>query len=121
MPIIARVTQPAATVTEQDVYRVLHRDYAPADHEAIGAAIAALDVREKWRVVMACFKNGAGDATKVLGQLGEASGYWREIISEAEYPLAYRKIFRMDKLSEGERQAIYDADWKQYQEWLRRS
>ncbi|HKQ58624.1 MAG TPA: hypothetical protein VJY35_12215 [Candidatus Eisenbacteria bacterium] len=115
------MTQPTPDVTEQDVHRILRRDYAPADHEAIGAAIAALEVREKWRVVLACLKNGAGNTAKALDELGHASGYYRESIGEAEYPLATRKWSRIESFSDAEREAIYAKDWKQYQEWLHRS
>jgi len=38
----------------------------------------------------------------------------------AEYPAYGKKMFRIDKLPEEERQKIIDADWQQYQEWLTR-
>lgn len=51
----------------------------------------------------------------------DAAGYWRELIGEAEYPLATRKLVALARLPEAERDRIYDADWAQYREWLDRA
>jgi hypothetical protein len=115
------VPQHHPEVDERDVERILARDYAGAELGEMREMIRVLEVREKWRIVVACLKNGAGDVAKLRGELHNASGWWREIISEAEYPLATKRMFRMDKLSPDEQQAIYDKDWRQYEEWLRRA
>ena len=70
--------------------------------------------------VPAMLKNGGGSVEKLRGELHNASGWWREIISEAEYPEASRKWFHIEKYSPEEQQAIFDRDWRQYEEWLRR-
>ena len=44
---------------------------------------------------------------------------YREVLGPAEYPGYTKKMFRIDKLPEQERQRIIDADWKQYQDWFR--
>ena len=52
--------------------------------------------------------------------LAEASGYYREHIGEAEYPNYVKKMFRIDKLSEAEKFAIFQKDKDQYLTWLHR-
>lgn len=118
--LVAGVTQQIPDVDEQDVWRVLQRDYALADLEEFREAIRRIEVREKWRIVLACLKNGAGAAGALRGELANAEGWWREIISEAEYPNASKRWSRLQKLPEAEQQAVYDKDWRQYEAWLRR-
>lgn len=107
-------------VLEQDVDRVVRRDYSPEDIDEILHLIKMVDVREKVRVVLACLKNAGGDKTKLKNELESASGYWREIISEAEYPLTSKKWNKLQTLPESERKKVSDKDWAQYQEWLNR-
>ena len=112
--------QPTPSVTESDVVRIVRRDY-PADAVAgILELIATVDVREKPRVVLACLKIADGDLEKLRSNLADASGYYREILSEAEYPLATKRWFRVHSLSEDEVRSIYDKDWRQYSDWLAR-
>jgi hypothetical protein len=103
-----------------DVERVVRRDYPPDAVADILREIDATDVREKARVVLACLKVANGDRRRLHGELHNASGWYREILSEAEYPLATKRMFRMDKLSDQERSAIYQRDWNQYIAWLGR-
>jgi len=107
-------------VGEEDARRILLRDYPPADFDSIWKTIESLEVREKWRVVLGCLKNGAGSTEKLRWQLEDAPGYYREIVGEAEYPKATKRWSRFDRMSEEERQALYDEDWRQYEAWLRR-
>jgi hypothetical protein len=111
---------PTPDVDEEDVRRVLRRDYSHADLDELWEVIAQVEVVEKWRVMMACLKVGGGSVEKLRGELANASGWWREIISEAEYPEATKKTFRIDKFSPEEQRAIFDRDWKQYEAWLKR-
>jgi len=90
-------TQPAPDVDMQDVERIVRRDY-PADlADTILKDIAAVEVREKARVVLGCLKR------------------------EAEYPLATKRWSRIESLTDEERASIYDKDWRQYSEWLHRT
>jgi hypothetical protein len=50
--------------------------------------------------------------------LADADGWWREIISEAEYPNYTRKMFRIDRLSADEKERIIEKDKSQYLQWL---
>ena len=109
----SRVPQPTPSVTESDVVRIVRRDYSADAEAAILELIARVDVREKPRVVLACLKIADGDLEKLQGNLANASGWYREILAEAEYPLATKRWFRIDSLSEDEVRSIYDKDWRQ--------
>jgi hypothetical protein len=114
------LSQPTPSVIDGDVERIVRRDYPPSALEEIRRLIAAVEVREKPRVVLACLKIAGGDVEHLRNQLADASGYYREIISEAEYPLATRRWFRIESLPDDEIRAIYDKDWRQYSDWLMR-
>lgn len=106
------------TVSESDVERVIKRDLPPERQEEIRTIIRDLEVREKPRVVLACIKSSGGDIQKLKGNLANASGWYREIISEAEYPNWTKKMFRLDKLSDAEQSEIIEKDKSQYLAWL---
>jgi hypothetical protein len=106
------------SVTDDDIERVVRRDYPAETQGAIHELIRGVDVREKPRVILACLKNGRGDIQKLKGELTNAEGYYREIIGEAEYPNYIKKMFRMDKLSADEQKRIIEKDKAQYLKWL---
>ena len=105
-------------VTDVDVERVIDRDLPLEKRDEIRAVIEQVEVREKPRVILACLKSAGGDLQKLKGNLAEASGYYREIIGEAEYPNYMKKAFHIDKLSEVEKSVIIEKDKKQYLAWL---
>jgi hypothetical protein len=105
-------------VTDDDVERVVRREYPPEIQATILELIRDVDVREKPRVILACLKNSKGDFQKLKGELAQASGYYREILGEAEYPNYMKKIFRIDKLSADEKKRIIEKDKAQYLHWL---
>ena len=107
-------------VTQEDVERVLQRDFSAEHWREIREMIQKVRVREKDRVMLACMKVAAGDVQKLKRNLNEAAGYYREILGEAEYPFYVKKIFRIDKLSEQEKADIVEKDKKQYLDWLNR-
>jgi hypothetical protein len=80
--------------------------------------IRGVDVREKPRGILACLKNARGKIDELKGELGNAEGYWREIIGEAEYPNYTKKMFRIDRLPAEEQERIIEKDKRQYLEWL---
>jgi len=112
--------QPTPSVSDDDVIRVVRRDYPSEDHDAIFRQIAAIEVREKPRVILACLKVAGGDTARLQKELKAASAYWREIISEAEYPMASKKWNKLRNGSDEDRQQVYDDDWQQYSAWLNR-
>jgi hypothetical protein len=103
-----------------DVERVVRRDYAPSTVPEILRQIDAIDVPEKVRVVLACLKVANGDHRRLERALKDAPGYYREIVLEAEYPLATKRSSQLHKLSDVERSSVYDSDWNQYVAWLGR-
>lgn len=113
--------QPTPSVTENDVERIVRRDYPANVAGEILELIASISVREKPRVVLACLKIASGNLDRLRGNLSSASGYYRELLGEAEYPLATRRWSRIQSLPEDEVRAIYDKDWRQYSEWLTRA
>jgi len=113
--------QPTPSVTEDDVERIVRRDYPPPVVDDILALIATVEVREKPRVVLACLKIADGSLDRLRANLADASGYYRELLAEAEYPLATKRWFRIETLSEDEIRAIYEKDWPQYSDWLTRA
>ena len=112
------MAQYVPTVSESDIERIVRRDYSSDLHPAIREMIRGVDVREKARVILACLKNANGDLQKLKGELANASGWWREIISEAEYPNYTKKMFRIDRLSAIEQERIIERDKNQYLTWL---
>ena len=75
--------------------------------------------RERDRVQLAVLKlaNKSFDDLRRYTEWAKAD--YRDVLGPAEYPGYTKKMFRIDKLPEQERQRIIDADWKQYQEWLK--
>lgn len=120
---MTRPNQPTPSVSDSDVERIVRRDFSEALVSEILALIASVEVRETPRVVLACLKIANGDLDRLRGELANASGWYREILSEAEYPLATKRWSRIrdQSLSEDEVRAIYDKDWRQYSEWLSRA
>jgi hypothetical protein len=113
--------QPTPVVDMDDVERVVRREYPVEMVADILRRIDAVDVREKPRVVLACLKVAKGDRRRLDAALSDAPGYWREILSEAEYPLATKRWSAMDRLSDEQQSAIYERDWNQYVAWLGRN
>jgi hypothetical protein len=114
------VAQYVPDVTDTDVERIVRRDYPAELQAAIQDLIRGVEVLEKPRVVLACLKNANGDVKKLKSELEDASGWWREIISAAEYPNYTKKMFRIDTLSAEEKARIIGKDRDQYLAWLRR-
>src|SRR5262245_22483965 len=115
------MSQYVPSVSDQDVERIVRRDYPAELHVDIHRMIRDVEVREKPRVILACLKNANGKLEKLQGELANASGWWREIIGEAEYPNYTKKMFRIERLSADEKERIIERDKNQYLQWLHRS
>jgi hypothetical protein len=79
---------------------------------------------EKWqpeadRVRLAVLKLANRNLQQLRYWLEQAKCDWRDALGPAEYPLYGKKWGRMDRMSEDERKKIIDADWAQYERWLR--
>ena len=101
------------SVNEADVERLLNRDYPSETHDELTQLFASVTVGERLRVIVACLKNGDGEPGRLEAQLSSANGYWRETISEAEYP----KIEKGARLTKDE---IHEKQKRQYLEWFNR-
>lgn len=105
------MTQYIPEVSEKDIDRLIARDYQPDKQDEIRQLLLGVTVGGKLRVIAACLKNGGGNFAKLKSELLNANGYWREIISEAEYP----KIKKASKYSETE---IHEKQKEQYLKWF---
>jgi hypothetical protein len=108
-------------VTAHDMTRVIERDFPAEVHAIILEWIRQVEVREKTRIVIAALKNSKGNLETLKGELANASGWYREIISEAEYPNYTRVMFRIDRISPEEQARIIEKDKQQYLAWLQRT
>ena len=116
--------QPTPSVTDADVERIVRREFAEAEVAEVLRILAEYGTeryeRESARVRLAALKEAHGDLDRLRQQVSWAKMDYRDVLSEAEYPLASRKWGRMKRMTDDERQAIYDSDWRQYQNWLTR-
>ena len=119
-----RPTQPVPTVLEADILRVVGRDFAPADRPAAMAALEAYGTEphepEALRVRLAALKLAHGSLEELRRHVSLAKLDFRDVIGPAEYPRAM-KVPSLLRLDENERRRIYDADWRQFDDWLRRA
>ena len=116
-------SQPIPNVTAADVERVVRRDF-PADRVAEVRALLDEYGKEKWerephRVRLAALKLAEGNVERLRGAIELAKRDFRDVVAPAEYPEYLRRVPRSGTLGAEERRVI-DADWKQYQDWLRR-
>src|SRR5687768_4472281 len=114
--------QPVPKVDGVDVERIVERDFSWADCNE------ALQVLEQYasrdgpphRVHLAALKMSGGDLAQLREWIAVANTDYRDVLLAAEYPLADARRSALQKSSDAERKAVYDADWKQYKEWLER-
>lgn len=114
------MNQPVPKVDGADVERIVERDFSWEDrHEA-------LEVLEQYtsnngsphRVHLAALKMSGGDLAQLREWIAVATTDYRDVLVAAEYPLADARRSALEEASDAERKAVYDADWKQYKEWL---
>ena len=108
--------QPVPNVTEADVERVVRREFRVSDVPTASAILNASGHHP--RIRLAVLKLARGDIEALQRHLLYDP---RDALSAAEYPMASSVARPLHELPPAERQAIYDADWKQYNDWLHRS
>jgi hypothetical protein len=112
------VIQPVPPYTEEDLERLVAREFAPEAREEAKALLARYGTeswhREPVRVCIACLKHAAGDLAALQKAVTDACRDYRDILAEAEYP---RSLTARDP--EAKMQAIED-DWNDLLAWLRR-
>jgi hypothetical protein len=119
-----KMNQPTPHVRQADVERAVRRDFpAEAVHEVL-TMLAEYGKeeyqREKERVQIAVLKLAGGSIEKLCNEIEGAKCDYRDILAASEYPHYTKNAFRIDELTDDEKKALIDADWKQYSDWLAR-
>jgi hypothetical protein len=112
------VDQPTPDVTQDDVVRILRRDFAPSEVPQVEALLHELDPALSPRVALAVLKLSDGVLEAFRGNLDTARQDSRDVIAYAEYPAYMSKVPGNDALSSDQRNQIVRSDWEQYQAWL---
>jgi len=116
--------QPTPQVTPQDVLRVARRDFPSTPEDEIRAILEEYGKesfhREIDRVRLAAMKLASGDVRRLKLQIDGATQDYRDILAAAEYPRYDKMMFRIDRLSEADKNKIIESDWNQYQTWLKK-
>lgn len=118
------VSQRVPTVTPEDVDRLVMREF-PEHYKELTQLLAEFRSKrfpgEEDRVRAAVLKMAAGDYGQIPQLIDSARQDSRDVLAAAEYPNYLKKRQReRARLSESEKQAIYDADWRQFDEWFRK-
>ena len=116
--------QPIPKVGDEDVERIVRRDFPLALQEQVRAALARYG-REPWereppRVRLAILRLAHGDAAAVERHLRVAKTDYRDVLAAAEYPGASIEWGKLSALTADERAKLHAADWEQYRAWLAR-
>ena len=114
------IEQPTPQVSEEDIERIVNRDFADSERETVFSILEEYGSdewnREPERVRLAALKLSNGKIALLRRAIESAKNDYRDTIAPAEYP-NYLKL-GVGELSENETQRIIEADWEQYQEWL---
>jgi len=115
--------QPIPTVTGVDVERIVRRDYSA---NRVPEALAILEEygnaawhREAHRVRIAVLKLAAGNLQRLRSEMDSAKCDYRDVLAAAEYPGYFKQVPGPGRLRPEEERRIIEADWKQYQDWLK--
>jgi hypothetical protein len=115
------VDQPVPQVTDEDVKRVVVREFGEANVPLVMSIIEEYG-KEDWhlsrgRVRLAILKLAGGDLDRLLDQTQIAINDFRDVLAAAEYPRYMREVsFR--EVAEDAQRLIVEDDWRQYCEWL---
>lgn len=112
--------QPIPDVTQDDVERIVRRDFPAARVQDVIAILGESD--NKWksaRVQLAALKLSNGSLKVLKKSVAAANQDYRDVIVAAEHP-GYWKAKHNTMLSREKRQQIVDADRRRYESWLRR-
>jgi hypothetical protein len=122
-PSIMTPAQPVPEVTEDDLERIVHRDFPVEELSSVMAILKEYGT-EKWhreptRVRLAALKRADGSMTRLQVCIESAKRDYRDVLAAAEYP-TFHKMGWGRKLAADERRGIIDSDWQQYEAWLKR-
>ena len=120
---IGRTNQPVPKVSEADVARLVHRDFAPGE---VATALALLGEYggKEWhnevaRVRVACLKLAGGKLEELRRAVRIADRDYRDTLAAAEYPVFIRQISPTEQNDLKQKLAV-NSDWHQYREWFER-
>ena len=116
--------QPIPKVSNDDVKRIVHRDY-PQDlyftiMNILGEYGSESWQREKHRVRLAALKLAHGNIDELRRLIATAKRDYRDIIAPAEYPSYTKNILGLKEKDSNLKQKIIQKDWEQYTNWLRK-
>ena len=120
------VRQPVPNVSEDDVRRIVQRDFPPEQIDPAMSVLREYGVKkcegEHARVYLAALKLANGSLEKLKREIEAANRDFRDIIAAAEYPRYFRaaSMVSMNGASRREKERIIAEDWQQYECWLRR-
>jgi hypothetical protein len=113
---------PVPVVSEEDILRLVARDFPATECEAVLAALSkfrAESLREPTRLCAAILKLSGGDTSRLPEAIALARQDFRDALVEAESPRFCKIGFvGVDKLTKRARQKLIEDDWQQYQEWF---
>src|ERR1700730_9278763 len=116
--------QPTPSFTEEAVQRLVRRDYPPDQVDEVLVALKSYGQkswhREPSRVQLAILKLAAGDTQGRHANVEMAKRDYRDVLAFAEYPGYFTKVPPNAKPSDPAHAEVIDADWNQYQEWLKK-
>jgi hypothetical protein len=113
--------QPIPEVNSDDVTRIVRRDFPDTQLEDVMAIVT--EFASQWdtaRVQLAALKMANGNLDSLRRQIAAAKQDYRDTLVAAEYPEYWKSTSSGCTLSKSERKRIIDADWRQYESWLRR-
>jgi hypothetical protein len=116
--------QQVPDVSEQDVIRVVQRDFGPDQYDAVMTILNEYGT-EDWqhgchRVRLAVLKLAHGDLAAVRSQIEVAKCDYRDVLAYAEYPDYMKMVPPSERIAEADRQKIIHSDWNQYETWLKK-
>ena len=109
--------QPIPQVTADDVIRIVRRDFPPEEQAEVLRELEGLGAAAKPRVQLAVLKLIQGKLDALPRHIAMAKQDWRDVLMYAEYPADARISWGRPP---EDHHGAYQADWEQYQDWLRR-
>ncbi len=107
--------QPIPDVSDADVVRVIHRDYPPAQHEAVSQMLGRINDP---RVKLSVLKLAEGNQEMIADLVRQAKEDYRDILASAEYSACMTEGFSLFKRPDEIQKKVIDQDWEQYKRWL---
>lgn len=115
--------QPIAKVSDEDIKRIIIRDFPKNEFSEIESILQSYRSESKSganRVYAAVLKLSIGDFNLLKNYIEKAKRDYRDVIAMSEYP-SYSKYALNDNLTNFEEQKLINEDWIQYQSWLNKS